>query len=82
MAQSSSLTPRPSQRHEEWRRALFDGDDALLDQLASTDDPAASLLELEGYINGIYRATQHPLLVMIRRASPQPPDPAARWAGT
>jgi hypothetical protein len=32
-----------------------------LEQLASSDEPAAALLELETYINGIYRGSRHPL---------------------
>ncbi len=35
----------------------------MLDQLPLGDDPAAALLELETFINGTYRATQHPLFL-------------------
>jgi hypothetical protein len=61
MPQDSSLSPRPSQQHASWEKALHDHDSELLEHLASSDEPAAALLELETYINGIYRATQHPL---------------------
>ncbi len=57
--QDPSLAPRPSQRQEAWAQALHGDDDALLERLASEDDPPAALYELETYINGIYRATQH-----------------------
>lgn len=58
MPQDLSLTPRPSQEQIAWKRALLGGDDALLHHLASIDHPAAALLELETYINGLYRVTQ------------------------
>ena len=61
MPQNSSLAPRPSQQHATWEKALHSGDAALLEHLASSDEPAAALQELEAYINGIYRASQHPL---------------------
>jgi short chain dehydrogenase len=60
MPRPSSLEPRPSQWHAEWVRALQGGDSALLGQLAASDDPAAALLELETYINGLYRGSLHP----------------------
>jgi hypothetical protein len=61
MPQDPSLAPRPSALHTAWEKALHGGDAALLEHLASSDDPAAALLELETYINGLYRASQHPL---------------------
>ncbi|MEK7407792.1 MAG: SIR2 family protein [Acidobacteriota bacterium] len=61
MPQEPSLAPHPSEQHAAWQGALHGGDDALLEQLASGDEPAAALFELETYINGIYRASQHPL---------------------
>ncbi len=61
MPQNPSLTPRPSKQHAAWDKALNGGDSALLEHLASTDDPAAALLTLETYINGIYRGSLHPL---------------------
>src|SRR5574340_213817 len=53
-----SLFPHPSKQHAAWEKALHGGDDALLEQLASSDEPDAALLELETYINGIYRGSQ------------------------
>jgi SIR2-like domain len=64
MPQDPSLAPRPSARHTSWEKALHGGDDGLLEHLVSSDDPAAALLELETSINGIYRASQHPLSSM------------------
>jgi hypothetical protein len=61
MPQEPSLTPHPSMQHPDWEKALHGGDDALLEHLSLSDEPAAALLELETYINGIYRATRHPL---------------------
>ena len=61
MPQDPSLVPRPSQQHAAWEKALHGRDAALLEHLASSDEPAAALLELETYINGIYRSSQHPL---------------------
>jgi hypothetical protein len=61
MPQDSSLEPRLSQRHAEWVQSLSGGDIALLGELAVSDDPAAALLELETYINGLYRGSLHPL---------------------
>jgi hypothetical protein len=52
---------RLSDHHADWQKALHGGDDTLLEHLAATEDPASSLLELETYINGIYRSGQHPL---------------------
>src|SRR6185312_10492495 len=60
MPQNSSLAPHPSKQHKDWEKALHGGDAALLEHLASSDEPAAALLELETYINGVYRASQHP----------------------
>ena len=60
MPQNSSLAPHSSKRHADWEKALHGRDAGLLEHLASSDDPGAALLELETYINGIYRATQHP----------------------
>lgn len=56
-----SLIPHSSEQHAAWEKALHNGDDGLLAQLAADDDPAAALLELESYINGIYRGSQSPL---------------------
>jgi hypothetical protein len=71
------LEPRSSRRHAEWVQALEGGNTSLLAQLAANDDPAAALLELETYINGIYRGSQHPLsipraeiLAKVARVSP------------
>jgi len=61
MPQNPSLTPRPSKQHAAWDKALNGGDSGLLEHLALTDDPAAALLTLETYINGIYRGSLHPL---------------------
>lgn len=61
MPQDRSLVPRPSEQHAAWQRALHGGDLSRLEQLALNDDPAAALFELETYVNGIYRASQHPL---------------------
>ena len=60
MPQDPTLVPRPSQQHAAWEKALHGRDAALLEHLASSDEPAAALLELETYINGIYRSSQHP----------------------
>lgn len=57
MPQDPSLTPRPSKQHAAWDKALNGGDSALLEHLALHDDPAAALLVLESYINGIYRGS-------------------------
>jgi len=57
-----SLVPHPSGRDTEWREALFGRNDDLLEELAAVDDPAASLFTIEGYVNGLYRAGQHPSL--------------------
>jgi hypothetical protein len=62
MMPDTSLNPHPSSQHAAWQKALFGGDAKLLDQLSATDEPAAALFELETYINGRYRGTQHPLL--------------------
>lgn len=61
MSQETSLVPRPSNQHTVWEKALHGRDNALLEELAFNDHPAAALMELETYINGIYRASQHPL---------------------
>lgn len=58
MQLNPSLIPHSSEQHADWEKALHGGDDALLTQLAADDDPAAALLELESYINGIYRGSQ------------------------
>lgn len=63
MPDNPSFEPRPSQRHPEWAQALHSGDFALVGQLAANDHPAAALLELETYINGIYRGSLHPLSI-------------------
>jgi hypothetical protein len=61
MPTNPSLAPHPLAPHTAWQNALHGGDAALVEHLASSDDPGAALLELETYINGIYRASQHPL---------------------
>src|SRR5687768_8247750 len=61
MLPNPSPIPHPSEQHFAWEKALQGGDDALLEQLSATDEPAAALLELETYINGIYRGSQLPL---------------------
>ncbi len=61
MSQEPSPIPHSSEQHPAWEKALHGGDDALLEQLSATDEPAAALLELETYINGIYRGSQLPL---------------------
>lgn len=61
MSLNPSLFPHPSKQHTAWEKALHGGDDALLEQLASSDEPDAALLELETYINGIYRGSQFPM---------------------
>lgn len=60
MSQHLELAPHPSKQHPAWEKALHGDDAALLEHLALNDDPAAALFELETYINGIYRASQHP----------------------
>jgi hypothetical protein len=61
MHPNAQIQLRASQRHDEWMIALHKGDTIKLGQLAASDDPAAALLELETYINGVYRGSQHPL---------------------
>src|SRR4051794_21020127 len=61
MPNDPSLAPLPSQEHEAWQKALHNGDDSSIRELARKDDPAASLFEFETYINGMYRATRHPV---------------------
>ncbi|NIM17187.1 MAG: SIR2 family protein [Candidatus Aminicenantes bacterium] len=61
MTQKSSLAPHLSRQHEAWKEALFRGEARLLANLASSDDPAAALFELETYINGLYQGAEHPL---------------------
>jgi hypothetical protein len=61
MSLNPSLFPHPSKQHAAWEKALHGGDDALLERLASSDEPDAALLELETYINGIYRGSQLPI---------------------
>lgn len=57
--QNPSLAPRLSKQHLAWQKALHGGDAALLEYLAFNDDPTAALLEIETYINGIYRGSLH-----------------------
>ena len=61
MPQRLLIQPAPIPAACSLEKALHDHDSELLEHLASSDEPAAALLELETYINGIYRATQHPL---------------------
>ncbi|HTS51817.1 MAG TPA: SIR2 family protein [Burkholderiales bacterium] len=61
MPQDPSLAPRPSKQQAAWEKALNGGDSALLEHLALNDDPAAALLVLESYINGMYRGSLLPL---------------------
>jgi hypothetical protein len=77
MPLNPSLIPHSSEQHSDWEKALHGGNDALLTQLAADDDPAAALLELESYINGIYRGSPSPLSkplpdirLEVRRALP------------
>jgi hypothetical protein len=61
MADSSVLTLQPSKFHAQWQQALFEDDDGLLQELVNKDAAGAALLELESYVNGAYRGSQHPL---------------------
>jgi len=52
----SPLEPRKStSRATDWHKALFDGDDNLLAELAASEPPGESLFELETFINGTYK---------------------------
>jgi hypothetical protein len=63
------LMPRPSADRAAWRAALVAGDEGRLRTLAEHDAPGASLLEMETFINGIYRGVA---LVGAPLAEPEP----------
>ncbi len=52
------LRLRASRREHDWRRALVEGDDALLAELTSTEPPGAATAMLESFIDGIYSGSE------------------------
>jgi hypothetical protein len=61
VSKDTSLTPHISGQHQAWIEALTNGDTPSLERLALTDHPAATLLEFESFINGLYLGSRHPL---------------------
>jgi hypothetical protein len=54
----SRLYVGPSQNKEAWKKALFTGDDQLLEQLVTQEMPGVALFEIQVYINGLYQACE------------------------
>ncbi|MFW9993769.1 MAG: SIR2 family protein [Candidatus Odinarchaeota archaeon] len=58
-----SLKVGPSRNPQAWQAALYGDDDKLLQQLCANESPGATYFQLATFINGLYRSTQHPLVV-------------------
>ena len=53
--EKTKVTVGPSYNRTQWNEALYGDNDGLLRALVETEPPGVSLVEMAGYVNGLYR---------------------------